>query len=238
MTASTPSSQPGRARVVPLHDFLGLGFTRDAGPGETAEVHMPLVPATLGLTGNPHGGAIATMIDLACAVAASRASAHDPAVDSLVTADMHIRYLGSPRGGDSVTAYAQVVRAGEKLIVVECRVRDGGDHLLAAADLSMMKVPLRRPRHDGATEAPRTPIDPPEGWTITDAGLRREFTFRDFSEAFAFMTRVAAEAERSNHHPDWSNSWNRVTVTLVSHDVGAVTRRDIDLAHAINAIIG
>lgn len=159
MTASTPSSQPGRARVVPLHDFLGLAFTRDAGPGETAQVHMPLVAATLGLTGNPHGGAIATMIDLACALAASRASGHDPAVDSLVTADMHIRYLGSPRSGDSVTAHAQVVRAGAKLIVVECRVRDGGDHLLATADLSMMKVPLRHPRHDGAAAPPPGPRD-------------------------------------------------------------------------------
>lgn len=151
-----PPPGPGPARVVPLHDFLGLDFTKDPNPGATAEVRMPLVPATLGLTGNPHGGAIATMIDLACALAAARASGHDPAVDSLVTADMHIRYLGSPRGGDTVTASAQVVRAGAKLIVVECRVHDSGGHLLAIADLSMMKVPLRSARRGGDSGPPQS----------------------------------------------------------------------------------
>lgn len=79
--------------------------------------------------------------------------------------------------------------------------------------------------------------DLPAGWALTDSGLRREFTFRDFSEAFGFMTRVALEAERRNHHPDWENRWNRVTITLVSHDVGAVTERDHDLAAAIDRLV-
>ena len=61
--------------------------------------------------------------------------------------------------------------------------------------------------------------------------------FADFAEAFAFMSRVAAEAEQANHHPDWSNSWNRVVIDLSSHDAGKVTRRDVDLALRINAVL-
>ncbi|MCB1039747.1 MAG: 4a-hydroxytetrahydrobiopterin dehydratase, partial [Acidimicrobiales bacterium] len=58
----------------------------------------------------------------------------------------------------------------------------------------------------------------------------------DFAEAFAFMGRVAAEAERLGHHPDWSNSWNRVVIDLISHDAGEVTARDLELAQAIDAV--
>ncbi|HNA33911.1 MAG TPA: 4a-hydroxytetrahydrobiopterin dehydratase, partial [Flavobacteriales bacterium] len=54
-------------------------------------------------------------------------------------------------------------------------------------------------------------------WTENDNALRRDFTFRDFSEAFAFMTRVALLAEAMNHHPEWSNVWNRVSITLRTH---------------------
>lgn len=79
-----------------------------------------------------------------------------------------------------------------------------------------------------------SPADVPDGWELAGGRLRRTFTFADFAEAFAFMGRVAAEAERLDHHPDWSNSWNRVEVELVSHDVGAVTRRDLELAAAID----
>ena len=78
-------------------------------------------------------------------------------------------------------------------------------------------------------------LDVPEGWAIGGETLRKEFVFDDFAAAFAFMTRVAAEAERQNHHPDWSNSWNRVVVELTSHDVGRITARDVRLAHAIDA---
>lgn len=70
------------------------------------------------------------------------------------------------------------------------------------------------------------------GWSF-DAeakAIRRSFRFADFSEAFAFMTRVALAAEKADHHPDWSNSWNRVDVALSTHSEGGVTRRDIDLA--------
>lgn len=75
----------------------------------------------------------------------------------------------------------------------------------------------------------------PEGWDAGSGVLRKTFTFADFAEAFAFMTRVAAEAERLDHHPDWSNSWNQVVVELVSHDVGSITERDLLLAAAIDA---
>jgi 4a-hydroxytetrahydrobiopterin dehydratase len=78
----------------------------------------------------------------------------------------------------------------------------------------------------------------PDGWDVVDGRLHREFTFADFSEAFAFMARVALAAEKANHHPDWSNSWNKVTIDLVSHDAGGLTDRDRDLATKINDLAG
>lgn len=75
-----------------------------------------------------------------------------------------------------------------------------------------------------------------QGWEVVDGRLRREFTFADFSEAWAFMSRVALLAESSNHHPDWSNSWNRVVVELVSHDLGGITARDVSMAAAISRL--
>lgn len=80
-------------------------------------------------------------------------------------------------------------------------------------------------------------MNPPEGWEVVDGKLHREVELADFSEAFAFMTRVALAAEKANHHPDWSNSWNRVTIDLVSHDAGGLTARDIELAGTINALL-
>ena len=80
-------------------------------------------------------------------------------------------------------------------------------------------------------------MTPPDGWTLTGDRLRREFVFGDFAEAFAFMTRVALVAQRRDHHPDWSNSWNRVVIELTSHDAGStVTDRDVKMALAINAL--
>jgi 4a-hydroxytetrahydrobiopterin dehydratase len=78
------------------------------------------------------------------------------------------------------------------------------------------------------------------GWSYDEAvrAIRRRFRFRDFSEAFAFMTRVALAAEKADHHPDWSNSWNRVEVALTTHSAGDVTGKDIALAAAIDALVG
>jgi 4a-hydroxytetrahydrobiopterin dehydratase len=79
-----------------------------------------------------------------------------------------------------------------------------------------------------------------DGWA--DAADRdavtKQFTFRSFSEAFGFMTRVALVAERMDHHPDWANVYRTVDVTLTTHDAGGVTALDIKLAQAIDEIAG
>jgi 4a-hydroxytetrahydrobiopterin dehydratase len=74
------------------------------------------------------------------------------------------------------------------------------------------------------------------GWRYDAAAgaLRRSLRFADFAEAFAFMTRVALAAEQADHHPDWSNSWNRVDVALTTHSEGGVTARDLALARTID----
>jgi 4a-hydroxytetrahydrobiopterin dehydratase len=68
------------------------------------------------------------------------------------------------------------------------------------------------------------------GWRLEAGALRRDFLFADFGEAFAFMTRAALAAEKLDHHPDWSNAWNRVSVALSTHDAGGVTELDFRLA--------
>lgn len=75
------------------------------------------------------------------------------------------------------------------------------------------------------------------GWTLSGAALRRDFAFTDFSEAFGFMTRVALAAEKLDHHPDWSNSWNRVTVALSTHDAGGITDLDFHLAGVMQRLM-
>lgn len=73
------------------------------------------------------------------------------------------------------------------------------------------------------------------GWSECEGrdAIRKSFRFRDFAEAFAFMTRVALVAERMNHHPEWFNVYDRVDITLSTHDAGGLSQRDIRLAHAI-----
>ena len=78
----------------------------------------------------------------------------------------------------------------------------------------------------------------PEGWTRESDALVRSFKFRDFSKAFAFLTRVALHAEKVDHHPEFTSVWNRVDFRLISHDAGEVTERDVALAEAINRIAG
>lgn len=75
-------------------------------------------------------------------------------------------------------------------------------------------------------------------WTEEDGKLCRDFKFKDFSQAFAFMTRVAFLAEKQNHHPDWSNVYNTVHIALNTHDAGgAITEKDHKLAEAIDKLI-
>jgi len=83
-------------------------------------------------------------------------------------------------------------------------------------------------------------VDVPDGWAFEDGGkaLVRTFTFQDFSEAFGVLTRVALYAEKADHHPEFSNVWNRVDFRLTSHDAGGVTERDLALAEAINKFAG
>ena len=80
----------------------------------------------------------------------------------------------------------------------------------------------------------------PDGWTAEDGGkaLVRTFKFKDFSEAFAFLTRVALHAEKADHHPEFTSRWNRVVFRLTSHDAGTVTDRDLKLARAIDRLAG
>jgi len=81
-------------------------------------------------------------------------------------------------------------------------------------------------------------MDIPDGWTLSEGGeaLERTIRFKDFSEAFAFLTRVALYAEKVDHHPEFTNVWNRVDFRLTSHDAGGVTERDRKLAEAINGL--
>ena len=76
-------------------------------------------------------------------------------------------------------------------------------------------------------------------WDLDDGrdAITRSFKFADFSEAFAFMTRVALLAEKANHHPEWSNVWNRVDILLTTHDAGGLSARDIAMAQAIDALV-
>lgn len=67
-------------------------------------------------------------------------------------------------------------------------------------------------------------------------GISRRFTFADFNEAFGFMARVALLAEKADHHPEWSNVYNRVDILLTTHDAGGLSQRDIDMAKAIDAL--
>ena len=81
-------------------------------------------------------------------------------------------------------------------------------------------------------------METPDGWTTSADGkaLERSFRFKDFAEAFAFLTRVAEHAERVNHHPEFTSVWNRVDFRLTSHDSGGVTERDVKLAEAIGRL--
>lgn len=83
-------------------------------------------------------------------------------------------------------------------------------------------------------------LDTLDSWDYDEArdALTQSFTFADFSEAFAFMTRVALLAEKMDHHPEWKNVWNRVDILLTTHDAGGLSTRDIGMAEAIEALAG
>ena len=78
------------------------------------------------------------------------------------------------------------------------------------------------------------------GWTMATGrdAIQRTFKFKDFSEAFGFMARAALVAEKMDHHPEWTNVWNRVDVTLSTHSAGGLTDLDLKLAEAMDKIAG
>ncbi len=76
------------------------------------------------------------------------------------------------------------------------------------------------------------------GWSCRGGKLHREFTFENFVQAWGFMSSCALVAEAMNHHPDWANAWNRVTVDLMTHDAGGITHNDLELARRMNQIHG
>lgn len=77
-----------------------------------------------------------------------------------------------------------------------------------------------------------------DGWRIVKGNLHRMFEFKDFTAAFGFMKRVALAADRMNHHPDWSNAYNKVTIDLSTHSAGGITENDFKLASKIQKIHG
>jgi 4a-hydroxytetrahydrobiopterin dehydratase len=108
---------------------------------------------------------------------------------------------------------------------------DGVNQLSRFRRLSM---PTRLTDGERAALAGKLP-----GWSLADGreAITRSFQFRDFNEAWGFMSRVALLAESQNHHPEWTNVWNRVRIELSTHDAGGLTGNDVKLAEAINALL-
>ncbi len=79
-------------------------------------------------------------------------------------------------------------------------------------------------------------LDSLPGWTRTGGAISKQFTFADFNEAWGFMCRVALVAEKRDHHPEWSNVWNRVDIRLTTHDVGGLSDFDLALAKTIEQL--
>jgi len=75
------------------------------------------------------------------------------------------------------------------------------------------------------------------GWVVVDGKLHKEFKFDDFNQAFGFMTRAAMHIEKMNHHPEWFNVYNKLTIDLTTHDAGGITENDINLAKTLNSLL-
>jgi 4a-hydroxytetrahydrobiopterin dehydratase len=76
-----------------------------------------------------------------------------------------------------------------------------------------------------------------EGWDVKNDKLHKEFQFDNFNQAFGFMTRAAMEIEKMNHHPEWFNVYNRITVDLTTHEAGGITNNDVNLARILNSLV-
>ena len=75
------------------------------------------------------------------------------------------------------------------------------------------------------------------GWSVKNDKLHKEFQFNNFNQAFGFMTRAAMEIEKMNHHPEWFNVYNRITVDLTTHEAGGITNNDVNLARILNSLL-
>ena len=75
------------------------------------------------------------------------------------------------------------------------------------------------------------------GWSIVNEKFHKEFLFDSFNQAFGFMTRAAMEIEKMNHHPEWFNVYNKITIELTTHDAGGITENDINLARILNSLV-
>ncbi|MBA2281645.1 MAG: PaaI family thioesterase [Acidimicrobiia bacterium] len=134
-----------RFQETPLHALLGIEILEaDPDAPGTSTVTMKVGPNSFGsVTDDLHGGAIATLVDVACASAGARATTYRPGENTLVTADMHVRFVGRARTAN-VRCEAQVVRAGSRQVVVDGRVIDDDGNLVAVCDFSFMLVDLRK----------------------------------------------------------------------------------------------
>ena len=74
------------------------------------------------------------------------------------------------------------------------------------------------------------------GWSVINEKLHKEFQFDSFNQAFGFMTRAAMEIEKMNHHPEWFNVYNKITIELTTHDAGGITKNDVNLAKILNSL--
>ncbi|MGY5143084.1 MAG: 4a-hydroxytetrahydrobiopterin dehydratase [Candidatus Nitrosopumilus sp. bin_32a] len=74
------------------------------------------------------------------------------------------------------------------------------------------------------------------GWSVVNEKLHKEFQFESFNQAFGFMTRAAMEIEKMNHHPEWFNVYNRISIELTTHDAGGITKNDVNLAKILNSL--
>ena len=74
------------------------------------------------------------------------------------------------------------------------------------------------------------------GWNVTNGKLHKDFIFKDFIEAFGFISKAAVHIEKMNHHPEWFNVYNKIKVDLVTHDASGITQNDIDLAKILNSL--
>ncbi len=76
-----------------------------------------------------------------------------------------------------------------------------------------------------------------QGWSVVNEKLHKEFQFDNFNQAFGFMTRSAMEIEKMNHHPEWFNVYNKITIELTTHDAGGITKNDVNLAKILNSLV-